>query len=98
MSRRYPSAVDRTIRNGAVHIYGRTFVPDSRHMAYDGRCDGLRYTFGLYEHGVGLEPYVHQHSLVGSLDDPDEDAVMRGPHCVDGTYPWTFWHAAEVAP
>lgn len=93
---RYPAFVDRTVRNGTVRIYGRTFVPDTVHMAYDGRCDGLRYSFGLYERSRGLEPFVNQHSLAGSSEDEDEDAVMRGPHCVDGTYPWLFWYAIEA--
>lgn len=97
MSARYSAFVDRTIRNGTVRIYGRTFAPDGLHMAYDGRCDGLRYSFGLYERGGELEPFVNMHSLAGSVSDPNESAVMNGPHCVDGTYPWLFWKATDDA-
>ena len=48
----------RTIRNGQVKINGRIFKPDRRWMEYDGRLDGMRYTFGLYWSGQRMLPFV----------------------------------------
>lgn len=90
MAKRRPGGVERTIRDGAVRIYGRTFRPNEHHMAYDGRCDGLRYWFGLYFSPGSrwdIEPFVCLHSLAESTDE----SVMDGPHCVDGGYPWEWW-------
>lgn len=86
--------VDRTVRNGAVRIGGLTYRPSEQHRPYDGRLDGLRYAFGVYQ---GQPGFVSLHSVAGSTNSDDDNAVMEGPHCVDGYYPWLWWHAQEVS-
>lgn len=86
--------VDRTIRNGSVKIGGRTYRPRNNYMSYDGRLDGMRYSFGVYPQTFHV---VSLHSVAGSMRSEDDNAVMDGPHCVDGSYPWMWWVAQEVS-
>lgn len=84
--------VYRTVRNGAVKIGGRTYRPVEHHMPYDGRLDGVRFAFGVYPY---MPRSVSLHSVAGSIPSEDDNAVMEGPHCIDGAYPWMWWDAQE---
>jgi hypothetical protein len=54
------------IRDGTVRINDLTFRPTNRWLEYDGRLDGMRYTFGLYWTGDEMEPFVY---LWGTEED-----------------------------
>ena len=79
---------DRTVKNGRVKIGGKWYYPQQNHMPYDGRCDGFRFHFGTYPPPFDA---VSLHSLAGAIDSDDDNAIMEGPHCVDGHYPWAWW-------
>ena len=92
MRRRF---VLRTIRKGSVRINGKTFHPDcSGYAAYDGRLDGMRYAFGLYD----MDPYLV--CLWGTEEASRSTTVEQlesasRPEVVDGTLPWMFWRAHD---
>ena len=71
----------RTVRAGRVRLAGRVYEPDLRHMAYDGRLDGMRCHFAEYYR------YPRLLALIGV----DGYEAMEGPDCVDGALPWYFW-------
>jgi hypothetical protein len=95
-----PRFVVRTVRDGQVTVYGRRYAPEQRHMAYDGRLEGLRFAFGRYPH----DPHVV--ALWGSQDaytasrrtaSKADRARYEGGQCdcpevVDEVLPWMFWH------
>jgi hypothetical protein len=70
---------NRTIRQGQVRLYGRTYAPDEQHMKYDGRLDGKRGNFYVYPMRENLAALHH---------------IIGEPHAeiVDGHIPWYFWH------
>lgn len=35
----------RTIRNGCVRFFGKTYIPNDRHCKYNGELDGTRWFF-----------------------------------------------------
>ena len=75
----------RTIKKGTVQINGEVYRPSEQYLRYDGRLDGLRYMFGIYQG----EPFV-------SLCCIDEaDYCLPGqqtPDVVNGKLPWVWWH------
>lgn len=86
----------RTIRNGAVTIYGRVYKPERDAT----RFDGMRAAFGLYYGPPCLQGYDEDGlqtgfvSLWGSekaykSDDPEVD--WPGPFCEDGVFKWEWW-------
>lgn len=79
--------VIRTIRNGSVKIFGKTFVPDEKWMKYGGRLDGLRFAFGLYYDVDGRKDLVN---LWGTKAEYNGLPAVY-PHVVDGALPWLFW-------
>lgn len=92
----------RKVRNGRVRIAGKTYVPDTRHVLYDGRLDGEKLVFARYVTGSKIESVI---SLWGTpaMADAANDAQIASadranPACVDGRYPWQFWHLVEVTP
>ena len=87
----------RTIKAGRVRIGGRTFIPSSQFVAYDGRLDGKRYLFGRYWNGDheldtvclwGPEAVAN-----ANPDDPAYELIPR-PEVVDGMLPWLWWDAS----
>ncbi|HUW15287.1 MAG TPA: hypothetical protein VM537_36575 [Anaerolineae bacterium] len=98
---RHPKArhfVIRTIRNGKVRIFGHDFTPDAPHIPYDGRLDGLRYAFGLYEYcgdrHSGYHHFAHCWGTEAAYRS-DSDLAPAGPEVVDGALAWEFWSTAE---
>jgi len=82
----YPRFVTRTINDGKVKIYGREFYPSEQWMKYDGRLDGLRYIFGLYQIGEKLEDFV----FLWGPEDKD-----FGPEVVDSKLDWAWWNVRK---
>lgn len=84
----------RTVKDGKVRIRGRWYRPDELHLPCDGRLDGYRFLFGLYE---GMEDLA---ALWGTEEAyrSDSEEPHYGPECVDGTFPWYFWHATDRSP
>lgn len=80
----------RTIHDGHVRINGKTYAPNDQHLAYDGRLDGMRFAFGLYD---GF-PFVSLWGTERTYNSDDPDADWPGPQCVDGGFPWLWWRAA----
>ena len=85
----------RKIRNGGrVKIKGKWYYPNEHFMKYDGRLDGLRMVFGVYEWRgewrVDLWGTEEEHNS----NDPDRTDFVE-PHCVDGGYPWFIWEQKE---
>ena len=94
--------VVRTVRNGRVKIFGRTFVPLQVHRSYDGRLDGKRIAFGLYWLGKrwqsdfvncwgSEEMYLAGKRSINDNHLAFEAAYRANPCLVDGTFPWEFW-------
>lgn len=87
----------RTVRDGQVTIAGVTYRPDSIHLPYDGRLDGLRSVFARYlGPGEVIQPFIalwgtEKQYRDGKGDDP-------GPEVVDGRLPWYFWREATGQP
>ncbi len=80
----------RTVVDGRIRLNKRTWVPDECHQKYDGRLDGLRFLFMEYPHGQGP----------GLVALWGTEMAARGetapePECVEGYYPWYFWHLEE---
>lgn len=75
----------RTVQAGRVRLAGRVYEPDERHMAYDGRLDGLRCYFS----GYYLRPNLIALAGVQGYEAKD------GPDVVDGAFPWYFWVEVE---
>ena len=91
-------AVIRTIKDGRVEIYGRYFYPSDWYLDYDGRLDGMRYSFGVYYTGEKMENKVSMIRREGVPPfDPDnpETYSENQPEIVDGTIPWLFWHVRD---
>ena len=88
--------VVRTIRKGAVVIDKMVFRPSETHKAYDGRLDGLRYAFGRYRdyERVGWKPLAYLWGTEAQFRNR-ETMQIEGPHVVDGTMPWEFWHGEQ---
>ena len=76
----------RTVKNGRVHVAGKVYEPDGWHAAYDGRLDGMRCSFALYYR------YPRLLALIGVVGYE----AMQGPDCIDGAFPWYFWHEVEA--
>ena len=81
--------VERTIKHGAVRIGGLIFRPSERHLAYDGRLDDMRYMFGRYPTQDEWRPFVCLWGL-------RESTALEGPHVVNGTLPWYWWHTETI--
>ena len=86
----------RTVKHGRVRIHGKVFVPDTHHLAYDGRLDGKQFAFaryweekgGIYQVGI-YQPVI---SLWGTAEEYDRGELSGcGPQVVDGTLPWLWW-------
>lgn len=82
------SFVIRTIHNGCVCIFGRDYRPDEQHRRYDGRLDGQRFAFGLYD---GRPDLISLWGTERAFRSDDENTDWPGPACVDGYFPWVFW-------
>jgi hypothetical protein len=78
----------RTIKDGRVRIFGKTYAPVERTVPYDGRLDGQRWAFGLYPE------YVGSVYLWGSerayREGPEVDWETR-PDVVNGVFVWAWW-------
>lgn len=84
----------RTIKHGTVKIGGRIFYPDQNHLVYDGRLDGLRYTFGRYLGSDGeYLPFVY---LWGTEANYHGDEQHHGPELVEGYFPWNWWRTKST--
>lgn len=85
----------RTVKNGAVRIGGKVFRVNEHHKKYDGRLDGLRFVFGIYQDYKDNEPFwCNFVSLWGTeqaYKSPEE--YKPGPECIDDSYPWEWWEA-----
>jgi len=81
--------VTRTIKNGKVRINGNTYKPDKNFMKYDGRLDGMRYIFGIYE---GKEDVV---SMWGKEEILKNLAIIEESEIINGTLPWYWWYREE---
>jgi hypothetical protein len=75
----------RTIQSGTVTINGKVYRPDENFMPYDGRLDGLRYAFGLYED----EPFVSLWGTEKSYHEPEN--YKTGREVVMGRLVWQWW-------
>jgi hypothetical protein len=94
--KRKPRHVVRLIKDGRVKIYDHYYYPSVRWKEYDGRCDGMRYYFGLYWSGDKLEPYV---SMWGSERYWKERRWSEiGPELVAGKFPWKWWYRDRPWP
>lgn len=85
----------RTIQNGHITIHGRTYRPETRHMPYDGRLDGMRYAFGRYStlpNTVTLWGTEEMYRMA-ETDPRFEELWANAPDVVNGGYPWMWWHA-----
>lgn len=82
--------VIRTVRDGRVRIKGHDYMPDSQHLAYDGRLDGLRFAFGTYSNRDDLVCLWGTEAAYR-----DRGAIEDGPHVVDGRLPWMFWRLSD---
>jgi hypothetical protein len=81
----------RTVRNGQVKINGNIYRPGETHMKYDGRLNGKRFAFGLYDHKpdlISLWGTEEEYRIPGSINN--------GEHIING-FPWLFWHADPEA-
>ncbi len=99
----------RKIRNGRVKVNGKWFVPDDdvvwsdgrREMKYDGRLDGQRWAFAVYEKAsppmLALWGTEALFKAAGRKDSEDEDSPyrrlsqQRQPNVEDGIVHWAFW-------
>lgn len=102
-----PNGVFRTIRDGRVRIYGRTYVPTERthptSIPYTGQLDGQRWYFGLYwgppnydrYDARGLASFVSlwgtEAAAMAKTGD-DIKAHWPGPNCINGYFQWEWWH------
>jgi hypothetical protein len=77
--------VTRTVKNGAVRIYGFDFVPADPHREYKGELEGKRVRFGLYKRGYIPEGFITD--FVAMVDD-----FMEGD-----IFCFMFWQRKEVA-
>lgn len=93
--KRYPRFVIRKIRNGRVKIFGRWYYASDQYEKYDGRLDGLRYAFGLYERDGVLQDFVYlwggerQFHTIEDLKEPVPEMLE------DGGLPWCWWNVRE---
>jgi len=87
----------RTIRNGRIKLDGKEWEPEAQFMLYDGRLDDQRFAFGRYFEGVITNtPQMPILELWGTEEFYYNDRVdWPGPECVDGSFPWGFWHPVE---
>lgn len=72
----------RTVKNGKVKIKGATYTPDKRYVEYDGRLDGVKCYFGVY----------NMEDKLVALVEPEDGSDL---HVVDGTLPWYFWYKED---
>lgn len=87
---------ERTIRNGAIRFYGKTYrvcprpEPDCngfQEPAYDGRLDGKRALFYSYSRLAQKEDSVYLHSF--RPFDPESDVAE--PNVIGGYIVWERW-------
>ena len=102
---RKPNGVFRTIRDGCVTIYGRTYRPAERShptsIPYTGQLDGQRWYFGLYwgpysVAGTRLASFVSLWGTEAAAKAKDEAAMKEhwpGPNCINGYFQWEWWNA-----
>jgi hypothetical protein len=92
--KKIPRFVIRTIKDGRVKVFGRTYRADTTYMFYDGRLENIRYVFGIYKKYV--EGKVEPDNIIvlwGSekayrgLEEPN-----AGPDVVNGVMPWALWY------
>ena len=91
--------VIRTVRHGKVRVGGQEFVPYERHLAYDGRLDGLRFAFARYRDYSTPNGYLSHIYLWGTeaaFKSPDPAVQGWGPELVDGGFPWASWIAVPA--
>jgi len=87
----------RTIRDGHVRIDGRHYQPEDRHMAYDGRLDGMRYAFGTYRHDPSLVCLWGTEAAYKETDEERQAELWESqPECVDGSFPWMWWREIKA--
>ncbi len=81
----------RTVKNGAVKINGRTYLP--KRPAYDGSLDGHRFAFGLYRGRPDIASLWGTEAAYRAEGDEYERIWATGPHCVDGVFLWEWWES-----
>lgn len=83
--------IARRVRRGAVVIGGRVFRPARDGVPYAGHLDGHRC---LFRRGVGLDEKSTTIVTLWGVWDSDEREYFddRGPHCVDGRFPFVVWY------
>lgn len=95
MSKRIRTWHVRTVKEGRIKLLYHTYSPSERFLKYDGRLDGRRMLFGVYqirrENGDEiLRPFINLHSEDGrGPDDPDIT-------CVEDSYPWGCWERDDM--
>ena len=88
-------------KGGRVKVGGKWYRPESQHMKYDGRLDGMMYVFGRYRQCNG--GYLPLLDMWGTLQmyqaatDPKREEEYKRLwnnmlEVVDGHLPWVFWH------
>lgn len=85
----------RTVKDGTVIIDGIKYYPDDRNMKYDGRLDGLKLRFGIYQYGIRRSLFVSmwgtEEFYKSQITDEDWkkncDTIM-----VNGVDYWSFWY------
>lgn len=81
----------RVVRSGRIIINKETYVPNERHLKYDGRLDGRRMLFMLYPEGDKFADHIH---MWGSEEHASGDNDNL-PDLVDGYFPWSSWVKEE---
>jgi hypothetical protein len=79
----------RTIKNGTVRIFGETYMPEDSEVPYDGRLDGQRWAFGLYQSTPEFVFLWGTEAAYHGADDWD-----TRPDVVDGFFVWVVWRKA----
>lgn len=89
---KHPRFVLRTIKDGAVKIFGSTYRPDLD----ASRFDGMRAAFGLYYTGGERDrKFVALWGSEEAYKDPENEAYWPGPFCDEGVFRWEWWHVVS---
>lgn len=91
--KRLKQFAERTVTNGQVKIFGRIYHAYDREVPYDGRFDGQRAVFGLYQLGDDYEQHVYFCGIrneCGTID-LERNVSPNGFVC------WMFWLTEKAA-
>lgn len=95
-----------------MRLFGKTFVPEAlsreHELPYDGRLDGQRWVFALYDHpwcdGRKRAEMWGTPRAKACVGHPSDDAPggedfcdWPGPNCIDGWFQWSIWVEEEAA-